>query len=302
MPPKKSGKKNNKSKNSGYTSDEPYNSEEDYASQSDSASEIETYSSGGSESESDSAESGESDDSYESGESEESDAGSDAGSDAELESGSEMSGGESDEDEESEYDETDEDEEYDDTDEDEVEDEAGDEDGEEADVDAEEDGMPTKAKDTRACYLKDIDKDIIAGSHDDSMSYGKMQYKRIDDDDRITDSTMTYYELVRCIGTRAQQFNRGAPPLIKGIDHLHSAKKAYVEITMGMTPFIIRRHLPGKKYEEWKLMELQIIHEITDDFFVPGDIDWDNLIENTDKIKKLLFDRPAKIAKKTTKK
>ncbi len=131
---------------------------------------------------------------------------------------------------------------------------------------------------TKQCHLKNLNKDFIVLDEDDSSMYGKMEYTRIKDEDRETDPIMTYYEMVRIIGTRAQQFNFGANALINGVDGLHSAKKAYVELMAKMTPFIIRRHLPGKKYEDWRIDELEIIHTITDSYFVPENFDYNMIV------------------------
>lgn len=125
----------------------------------------------------------------------------------------------------------------------------------------------------KICHMKNLNKDFVVPDEDESLSYEKSEYKKIEDADRITDPIMTYYEMVRIIGTRAQQFNLGAEPLVEGLDKLHAAKMAYLELIAKMTPFIIRRYLPGKKYEEWKIDELQIIHQIDNDFFVPDNFD-----------------------------
>jgi DNA-directed RNA polymerase subunit K/omega len=135
------------------------------------------------------------------------------------------------------------------------------------------------AVEAKTCHMKNLNKDFFVLDEDDSNMYGKMEYKRIADNDRESDPTMTYYEMVRIIGTRAQQFNFGAEPLVKGLDGIHPAKMAYVELIAKMTPYIIRRHLPGKRYEEWRIDELEIIHVITDDFFVPENFDWDALMK-----------------------
>ena len=100
-----------------------------------------------------------------------------------------------------------------------------------------------------------------------------MLFTKIPNQDRATDAILTYYEMVRIIGTRAQQFNFGAPPLVIGIDELHPAQMAYIELISYMIPFIVRRPLPGKRYEEWKCDELKLIHTIDDPFFVPKDFD-----------------------------
>ena len=126
---------------------------------------------------------------------------------------------------------------------------------------------------SKTCHLKDLNKDFIVLDEDDSNMYGRMEYKKIPNEERISDPIMTYYEMVRVIGTRAQQFNYGAEPMVEGLEGLHPAKMAYIELISKMTPFIIKRRLPGKRYEEWRIDELEIIHKITDDFFIPGKFD-----------------------------
>ena len=104
--------------------------------------------------------------------------------------------------------------------------------------------IPAEAK---TCYLKKLNKDFIVLDEDDSNIYGKIEHKKVADEDRITDDVMTYYEMVRIIGTRAQQFNFGSQPLVKGLEGLHPAKMAYLELLAKMTPFIIRRLFAWKK-------------------------------------------------------
>lgn len=127
-------------------------------------------------------------------------------------------------------------------------------------------------KKSKICYMKKLNrkiKDFTILEEDDSNMYGKMKYKKIPKEERISDPIMTYYELTRIIGTRAQQFNLQAKPFIDGTEGLTTSQQAYVELMAGMNPFIIRRHLPGKCYEDWEVNELEIIHTINDDFFVP---------------------------------
>lgn len=137
---------------------------------------------------------------------------------------------------------------------------------------------------TKSCYLKNLNKDFIVMDEDDSNIYGKMEYKKIPDNERETDPIMTYYEMVRIIGLRAQQFDFGAKPLIKGIEGMHTAKMAYLELIAKMTPFIIRRPLPGKKYEDWRIDELEIIRQINDKYFVPDNFDMASLMKYTSKL------------------
>ena len=139
---------------------------------------------------------------------------------------------------------------------------------------------------SKHCHLKNLDKDILVLDEDDSNMYGKMEYKHIPNNERISDPIMTYYEMVRIIGTRSQQFNFGAEPLVKGIEDLPPPKMAYIELISKMTPYIIRRHLPGKKYEEWAIDELDIIHTITDNYFVPENFDWNAMMVQLTKLNK----------------
>ena len=132
---------------------------------------------------------------------------------------------------------------------------------------------------SKSCHLKNLNKDFFVLEEDDSSLYGKKNWVTVDSDKRVSDNILTFYEFVRLIGIRAQQFNFGAEPLVDGIEGMHSAKMAYLEVISKMTPCIIRRKLPGKRYEEWKLDELHIIHTISDDFFVPENFDIDALMK-----------------------
>lgn len=140
---------------------------------------------------------------------------------------------------------------------------------------------------TKSCHLKNLNKDFIVLDEDDSNIYAKMEYTKIADEDRETDPVLTYYEMVRVIGTRAQQFNYDAPPLVKGIEDLPPAKMAYIELISKQTPFIVRRHLPGKKYEDWRIDELEIIHTIDDEFFLPENFDWDELMKQSEQLSQM---------------
>lgn len=148
-------------------------------------------------------------------------------------------------------------------------------------VEVTEDKDETFVGESKVCYMKNLDKDFIVLDEDDSNMYGKLEYKWVAPEDRESDPIMTYYEMVRIIGTRAQQFNFGALPLVKGVDGLHPAKMAYLELIAKMTPYIIRRRLPGKRYEEWRVDELDIIHKIKDEFFVPENFDLKTLTPNS---------------------
>ena len=77
-------------------------------------------------------------------------------------------------------------------------------------------------------------------------------------EDRITKSSMTSYERVRILGTRAKQLAGGAKPLIAGVENMNSFEVAKLELMHKVMPIIIRRELPNGNIEEWKISELSI--------------------------------------------
>lgn len=105
---------------------------------------------------------------------------------------------------------------------------------------------------------------------EDTSDYGKLEWTVVPDNERKSDPTLTYYEIVRIIGERAQQLSLGATPLINGSETLTSHMIAYLELKYKMIPYIIRRRLPGKTYEDWRIDELEMIHTITDPVYVPS--------------------------------
>lgn len=173
------------------------------------------------------------------------------------------------------------------SDEDTVEDDIEEEDIEDEDIDEVEDEVENNDEESdeesvedegEVCYARTVKADYL---QDDEVV--ESDWIELKGDDRITRPVMFYYELVRLIGTRAQQFNLGAKPLVQGLEGLPTHKMAYLEIISHMTPFIIRRFLPYNKYEEWRVDELLIPHVITDEFFLPGKFDWDALMSHAQK-------------------
>ena len=125
---------------------------------------------------------------------------------------------------------------------------------------------------TKNCIYVNNDIDNDEFFDDDTDYFEKNDYMLVDKSDRISRPVMTYYEMVRIIGNRAQQLNYGAKPLIDSVEKISSAQTAYLELLKGLVPFIIRRKLPKKKYEEWSTDELSIVHEIDDEFFLPKNL------------------------------
>lgn len=142
-------------------------------------------------------------------------------------------------------------------------------------------------EDVKVCHKRGIKKTELAiVDEDDCRMYAQLEYTKVKNEDRITDPYLTYYEIVGIIGIRGQQFNYGAKPLVKGLEGLHPAKMAYLELVAKMTPIIIRRNMPNKLYEDWHIRELDMVHTIDDAFFVPENFDWDALMTQATKFKK----------------
>ena len=85
----------------------------------------------------------------------------------------------------------------------------------------------------------------------------------VKNEDRISASKLTKYEMVRILGERTKQLTMGAKPLIKNYQGLPYDRIAEEELKLNMIPFIIRRPLPNGKYELWGLEELEKQHLIS---------------------------------------
>jgi DNA-directed RNA polymerase I, II, and III subunit RPABC2 len=80
--------------------------------------------------------------------------------------------------------------------------------------------------------------------------------KRVPDKERKTTKFMTKFERARVLGTRALQISMNAPVMVElqgETDPLEIARK---ELAAKKIPMIIRRYLPDKSYEDWKVEEL----------------------------------------------
>ncbi len=80
---------------------------------------------------------------------------------------------------------------------------------------------------------------------------------RVPDDQRKTIPRLTKFERARILGVRAKQLSMNSPVLVDTenlTDHLKIAKK---ELDEGKMPLIIRRFLPNKTYEDWRIRELK---------------------------------------------
>ena len=69
---------------------------------------------------------------------------------------------------------------------------------------------------------------------------------------------LTQFEITKILSIRAQQLENGSPPFIPITDELLNSKSiAYEEYRQKCVPFIVRRYLPNKSYEDWKLSDFK---------------------------------------------
>lgn len=99
--------------------------------------------------------------------------------------------------------------------------------------------------------------------------YRRTDPVRVPDEERRSEPVMTSYEVVRIVGTRAGQLQMGAPALIQNTEGLTYSQIAYLELRAGKTPYLIRRYMPGDRYEEWRVAELEQIWEWKDPYYQP---------------------------------
>jgi len=74
--------------------------------------------------------------------------------------------------------------------------------------------------------------------------------------EKVTIPYLTKYERVKLIGYRASQLARGAVPTVQVGDLTRVEDIAIKELDERKMPLIVRRYLPNKKYEDWRLDEL----------------------------------------------
>jgi DNA-directed RNA polymerase subunit K/omega len=71
---------------------------------------------------------------------------------------------------------------------------------------------------------------------------------------------LTKYEKARILGLRAKQINTGSPPFVELKENIIDGYIiAQMELAEKKIPFIIRRPLPNKVSEYWKLEDLELI-------------------------------------------
>eukprot|EP01080_Neovahlkampfia_damariscottae_P011681 gene11681-4916_t len=104
----------------------------------------------------------------------------------------------------------------------------------------------------------DEEDDQIGGITDFLDEDKYIDQKEVPTKERRTTKFLTKFEKARILGTRALQISMNAPVMVELEGETDPLEIAMKELREGKIPIIIRRYLPDKSYEDWKVNELII--------------------------------------------
>ena len=116
----------------------------------------------------------------------------------------------------------------------------------------------------------DLRKNYIEMNHPEVMTHNYDEIYKLSNvvrhNDHIVDAAhrtlpmLTKYEKARILGVRAKQINNGSIPFIELTDNIIDGYLiAELELQAKKIPFIIRRPLPNRSSEYWRLEDLELI-------------------------------------------
>lgn len=116
------------------------------------------------------------------------------------------------------------------------------------------------SKDVTKSYIEETHPECLIHNQDEVMLLSKVVRNKdgvIIDDLHRTIPFLTKYERARIIGQRAKQIESGSKPFINVPENIVDAFViAEMELKQKRIPFIIRRPIPGGKFEYWPVKEL----------------------------------------------
>ena len=134
------------------------------------------------------------------------------------------------------------------------------------DDDIDENAFKKLEQDIQSDFVKDNHPEVITDSHEkvEMMIHIKRNKDgEIDDPNHKTHPFMSRYEITHILGLRAKQIEHGAAPLIASPSNIIDGYQlARLELQQKKIPFIIKRPLPGNKYEYWHVRDLEILRDI----------------------------------------
>ena len=110
-------------------------------------------------------------------------------------------------------------------------------------------------------YIDDLDEDIdLVESvlHSNDIVSVHETYSEYYTSTKITSPFLTKFERAKVLGVRAQMLASGAEPMISPPFPNECFDIAVLELKAKKIPLIIRRYLPNKKFEDWRLEDLII--------------------------------------------
>lgn len=110
-------------------------------------------------------------------------------------------------------------------------------------------------------FILEFHPECIIHNHDEVVSLTHLVRNRdgiVIDDLHKTVPFLTKFEKTRVLGQRSKQIENGAKPFIQVPDNIIDAYIiAEMELSQKKIPFIIRRPIPGGKFEYWNLKDLE---------------------------------------------
>jgi len=134
------------------------------------------------------------------------------------------------------------------------------------DEDSDENAFKKLDIDIQSDFIKKNHPEAFADSHETVEMMTLIKRNKdgmIDDPNHKTHPFMSRYEITHILGLRAKQIEHGAPPLITPPSNIIDGYQiARLELQQKKVPFIIKRPLPGNKYEYWHSRDLEILRDI----------------------------------------
>ena len=120
-------------------------------------------------------------------------------------------------------------------------------------------------------FNKGLDNNFLQYYHPESNICNYMEINKLsnivrDDNNNIIDDNhktipiLSKYEKTKIIGIKAKQINNGNPPYITIPDNIIDGNIIAEMELIQKIPFIIRRPLPNRTFEYWKLKDLEIYY------------------------------------------
>ena len=107
--------------------------------------------------------------------------------------------------------------------------------------------------------LDEIDEIDENDDYEEEIDTKSFTQNKIPNEKRITRNILSKYEKTLILGFRTRQLEEGAKPYVEYNEWEKMEDIAMKEINQKVLPFIIRRPVSLKEYEEWKLKELMVI-------------------------------------------